>query len=109
MRVVSGLSGIVAGPRARAGAVSYGIVAWGIAVLAGCGQRGPLYLPSVPPRPERPAFIAQPASTTAASSASSAMGTSATPSLDDPSQRGLRIAPNLSVPRSASGTAQPAR
>ncbi|MCG1054161.1 lipoprotein [Mycetohabitans sp. B5] len=107
MRVVSGLSGIVAGPR-RAIAVSYGIVAWGVAVLAGCGQRGPLYLPSVPPLPERPAFIAQPASATAASSASSAMGASATPS-PDPSQRGLRTAPNLSVPRSASDTAQPAR
>ncbi|MCG1041887.1 lipoprotein [Mycetohabitans sp. B8] len=108
MRVVSGLSGIVASPRARACAVSYGIVAWGVAVLAGCGQRGPLYLPSVPPLPERPAFIAPSASATATSSASSATGASATPS-PNPSQRGLRIAPDLSAPRSAPDTAQPAR
>lgn len=107
MRVVQGLSGIVAGPLARAIAISYGIVAWCVAVLAGCGQRGPLYLPSVPPLPELPAFIAQPASATAAA-ASSAIGASATLS-PDLSQRGLRTAPNLSVPRSASDTAQPAR
>jgi predicted small lipoprotein YifL len=30
--------------------------------LAGCGQRGPLYLPTVPPLPAKPAFLNGPAS-----------------------------------------------
>ncbi|MGN6315332.1 LPS translocon maturation chaperone LptM [Trinickia sp.] len=49
MRVVFRMSAIVA---ALAVATS--------AALTGCGQRGPLYLPTVPPPPEKPALRAEP-------------------------------------------------
>jgi predicted small lipoprotein YifL len=38
--------------------------------LSACGQRGPLYLPTVPPMPQPPAFMTQPASGAAVSPAS---------------------------------------
>lgn len=49
MRVVFRMSAIVA---ALAVATS--------AALTGCGQRGPLYLPTVPPLPEKPAVRTEP-------------------------------------------------
>jgi predicted small lipoprotein YifL len=45
--------------------------------LSACGQRGPLYLPTVPPMPQPPAFMTQPASGAAVSPASA---TAETPS-----------------------------
>ncbi|WP_224018170.1 MULTISPECIES: LPS translocon maturation chaperone LptM [Paraburkholderia] len=32
----------------------------GAASLAGCGQKGPLYMPTVPPLPQKPNFETQP-------------------------------------------------
>ncbi|WP_179403049.1 LPS translocon maturation chaperone LptM [Burkholderia guangdongensis] len=46
MRVVFRMSAIVAA----------------LAILAGCGQRGPLYMPSVPPLPPKPAVQTAPPS-----------------------------------------------
>jgi predicted small lipoprotein YifL len=40
------------------------------AVLTGCGQRGPLYLPSVPPLPEKPVLHTEPPAPAASSKAS---------------------------------------
>ncbi|HEY4295910.1 MAG TPA: lipoprotein [Paraburkholderia sp.] len=49
MRVIFRMSAIVA---------ALAIVAGG--TLAGCGQRGPLYMPTVPPLPPKPNFQTQP-------------------------------------------------
>lgn len=49
MRVIFRMSAIVA---------ALAIVAGG--TLAGCGQRGPLYMPTVPPLPPKPNFPTQP-------------------------------------------------
>ncbi|CAB3704582.1 LPS translocon maturation chaperone LptM [Trinickia soli] len=54
MRVVFRMSAIVA---ALAVATSV--------ALTGCGQRGPLYLPSVPPLPEKPALRTEPSASDA--------------------------------------------
>lgn len=71
MRVVFRMSAIVA---ALAVATS--------AALTGCGQRGPLYLPTVPPLPEKPSPRAEPSASgeqtdlQAASEAADASGAS---------------------------------
>ncbi|HEX7685685.1 MAG TPA: lipoprotein [Trinickia sp.] len=71
MRVVFRMSAIVAA------------LAVASAALTGCGQRGPLYLPSVPPLPEKPVLQTEPSASgaesdsQAASEASGASGTSA--------------------------------
>jgi len=49
MRVIFRMSAIVAALAILAGGT-----------LAGCGQRGPLYMPTVPPLPPKPAFQTQP-------------------------------------------------
>lgn len=49
MRVIFRMSAIVAALAILAGGA-----------LAGCGQRGPLYLPTVPPLPPKPNFQTQP-------------------------------------------------
>ncbi|MBN3728120.1 LPS translocon maturation chaperone LptM [Burkholderia sp. Ac-20379] len=68
--------------------------------LAGCGQRGALYLPTVPPLPPKPVLETQPGSqpdtSDAASDAAGAPGTS------------LQLSPALSAPAPASA-ANPTR
>lgn len=69
--------------------------------LAGCGQRGALYLPTVPPLPPKPVLETQPglqpdASDTAPDAASGTTGTS------------LQLSPALSAPAPASA-ANPTR
>jgi predicted small lipoprotein YifL len=102
MRVVFGLSGIVATSRSVTAAASRGAtLAIAAAVLAGCGQRGPLYLPHVPPLPQPPAFTTQPAS---------GVGTTSAPDTTKDSSTGtdLRAATTLS-PASAPDAASSAR
>ncbi|UDG82272.1 LPS translocon maturation chaperone LptM [Candidatus Vallotia cooleyia] len=99
MQVTSGLSKIIAGPRVCIVVVSCSIIASGIAVLAGCGQRGPLYLPNVPPLPKQPAFITQAERAIDISSAHGVVDASPTPFIS-PLQHNLRTASSLSVPRS---------
>ncbi len=72
--------------------------------LAGCGQRGALYLPTVPPLPSKPVLETQPglqpdASDTAPDAASDAAGTTGT---------SLQLSPALSAPAPASA-ANPTR
>ncbi|HKU00958.1 MAG TPA: lipoprotein [Paraburkholderia sp.] len=45
-------------PRAILAAFAIGAVA--ALSLAGCGQKGPLYMPNVPPLPQKPGFETQP-------------------------------------------------
>jgi predicted small lipoprotein YifL len=72
--------------------------------LGGCGQRGALYMPSVPPLPQRPADLNPPPSAEAASGASS-VDESTVP---DTSGEPLTLAPDTelnsgaSAPRAAS-------
>ncbi|WP_206950895.1 LPS translocon maturation chaperone LptM [Trinickia acidisoli] len=67
MRVVFRMSAIVA---ALAVATS--------AALTGCGQRGVLYLPKVPPLPEKPALRTEPPASSAAAGSSAAPDSSST-------------------------------
>ncbi len=64
--------------------------------LAGCGQRGALYLPVVPPLPQKPALETQPDGADAASDADTSTGSS------------LQLSPALSSPAPASA-ANPTR
>ncbi len=90
--------------------------------LAGCGQRGPLYMPVVPPLPAKPNFETGPASVTpdAASSASaaSAVVPASAPAGELPDTTGapLSLTPDSqlgttpsapAVPQPASGATQP--
>ncbi|WP_277185986.1 lipoprotein [Caballeronia sp. BR00000012568055] len=65
MRVVFKLSGIVA---------ALCLSAATLVSLGGCGQRGPLYLPTVPPMPQRPSDLQNTPPATVAPSDESASG-----------------------------------
>lgn len=100
MRVVSRMSAIVAALAILAGGA-----------LSGCGQRGALYLPTVPPLPAKPVDHTQPSPDDVKPDAETASGTvpdtSGTPlSLSTESE--LRNAPAsdaaASTPQPASGT-----
>lgn len=86
------------------------------AALAGCGQRGPLYMPTVPPLPAKPNFAtqdnAQGAATDAPASATAASGASAVDagSIPDTSGTPLSLSPDteLSTPPSAPASPQAA-
>jgi predicted small lipoprotein YifL len=81
MRVVFRMSAIVA-------ALSIGATT--LVSLGGCGQRGPLYLPQVPPMPQRPADLQD-----TPASAAAPRGASATDEGDIPDTSGqaLQLAP----------------
>jgi len=88
MRVIFRMSAIVA---------ALAIVAGG--ALAGCGQRGPLYMPTVPPLPPKPNFQTQPPQPPApAEPAGSVPDTSGTP---------LSLTPDDSLSPSPSSPAAP--
>lgn len=93
-------------PRAILAAFAISAVA-----LAGCGQRGALYMPTVPPLPPKPNFeTAQPETGTAtpasaAESASAPVGT-----IPDTSGTALSLSPDseLSTTPATTGSPQPA-
>lgn len=67
------------------------------AALAGCGQRGPLYLPTVPPLPEKPQLQTEPPASDASADAqgvSAASGTDARAPLTLAPADSLRATPN---------------
>lgn len=98
MRVMFRMSAIVA---------ALTIVAAG--ALAGCGQRGPLYMPTVPPLPQKPNFETQPQPGDAkpmpetAPDASEPAG-----SVPDTSGTPLSLTPDDTLPPSPSSTLSPA-
>ena len=94
MRVVFRMSAIVA---ALAVATS--------AALTGCGQRGPLYLPTVPPLPENPALQTAPSASEARADSQGASGASGT---DAPAPLELAPADSLRATPNASEAAPPA-
>jgi predicted small lipoprotein YifL len=109
MRVISQMRAAASGvstPRAILAAFAISAVA-----LAGCGQRGPLYMPTVPPLPATPGFETGPqggatkAPTGAPNSASEPVGT-----IPDTSGTPLSLSPDteLSAPPAATGSPQPA-
>ncbi|AEA59035.1 MULTISPECIES: LPS translocon maturation chaperone LptM [Burkholderia] len=67
--------------------------------LAGCGQRGALYLPVVPPLPAKPTVETVPAPEDAASDASAASG--AEP-ISASAGTTLQLSPSLAAPAPAS-------
>jgi len=64
--------------------------------LAGCGQRGPLYMPTVPPLPAKPNFETQDNGTAAPSAASAASGVEAG-SIPDTSGTPLSLSPDTEL------------
>jgi predicted small lipoprotein YifL len=98
MRVVFRMSAIVAA------------LAIGAAALGGCGQRGPLYMPIVPPLPAKPADLTEPPPSDAkpAAAASAASGAAAA---SDAEPAPLSLAPDSrlgTTPASDTGSAKPA-
>jgi len=91
----------------RAGAILAVSAALAVGALSGCGQRGPLYMPTVPPLPAKPNFDAQPTSATPATDAS---GVDAD-SVPDTSGTPLSLSPDseLSTPASAPAAASDAQ
>ncbi|ALK29116.1 MULTISPECIES: LPS translocon maturation chaperone LptM [Burkholderia] len=69
--------------------------------LAGCGQRGALYLPTVPPLPPKPIETTQPPAADDAASAPDAAST-ADPAPDDAAGASLTLSPSLASPGAAS-------
>ncbi|PVX74075.1 LPS translocon maturation chaperone LptM [Paraburkholderia unamae] len=111
MRVISEMRAAASRVSTRAILAAFAISA---VALAGCGQRGPLYMPTVPPLPPKPSFESEPQDTGAntpanapdsASSASAPLGT-----IPDTSGTPLSLSPDteLSTPPSATGSPQPA-
>ncbi|WP_041730715.1 LPS translocon maturation chaperone LptM [Caballeronia cordobensis] len=91
MRVVFRMSAIVAALSLSAAAT---------VSLGGCGQRGPLYMPSVPPLPQRPASLQNTPPSTAAPG--SVPDTSGEPLSLSP-ETDLKTSPNAaSAPKAAS-------
>ncbi|TKC90783.1 hypothetical protein FAZ69_05220 [Trinickia terrae] len=108
MRVVFRMSAIVAA------------LALGAAALGGCGQRGPLYMPTVPPLPPKPTDQMEPPPSdvkpdaetgsipaSGAAQAKAASDTSSTPlSLSPDSQLGTTTATGKATSSPASGASQ---
>ena len=75
-------------------------------LMAGCGQRGPLYLPTVPPLPPKPVErIAPPAER--APAASPDTGTDAQPEPDETAAKPLMLEPADKLGNAASGARAP--
>ncbi|QGZ62526.1 hypothetical protein FAZ98_12750 [Paraburkholderia acidisoli] len=92
-----------ASPRAILAAFAVGAIA--VSALAGCGQRGPLYMPAVPPLPAKPNYETAPQPASGAEAASEPVG-----SVPDTTGTPLSLSPDSelnSVPAS-NGAAQPA-
>jgi len=119
MRVVSRLRSMVPGvrqPRAAApglgqpGATAPGAIVAALVIVAGCalggcGQRGPLYMPTVPPLPAKPADETQAPSTDAVKPDSQA----ASGTVPDTSGTPLTLSPETelrTVPDSAASAPQ---
>jgi predicted small lipoprotein YifL len=92
MRAVFRMSAIVA---------ALSILAAG--ALAGCGQRGPLYMPTVPPLPPKPQQQTQPPSPDEVKPTPE----TASSSIPDTSGEPLSLSPDDSMQMPASGTAAP--
>jgi predicted small lipoprotein YifL len=90
-------------------AVSAVVAVGAVGALTGCGQRGPLYMPTVPPLPAKPNFETQDNGTAAANAASAASGVEAG-SVPDMSGTPLSLSPDteLSTTPAAPGSQQPA-
>jgi predicted small lipoprotein YifL len=85
MRVIYKMSAIVA---------ASSISAATLLALGGCGQRGPLYLPNVPPMPQRPSDLQDTPPSSAAPSSDSASKTGDVP---DTSGEPLTLAPESTL------------
>ncbi|WP_414694447.1 LPS translocon maturation chaperone LptM [Paraburkholderia sp.] len=92
-------------PRAILAAFAIGTVA-----LAGCGQRGPLYLPTVPPLPPKPSFESGPQDSAAGAADSASSASAPVGMIPDTSGTPLSLSPDteLSTTPSATGSPQPA-
>jgi predicted small lipoprotein YifL len=104
MRVVSRMRTVASGAWAPRAIVAALVIVAGCA-LGGCGQRGPLYLPTVPPMPAKPVDETQTRSTDAVKPDSQA----ASGTIPDTSGTPLTLAPETelrTVPDSAASAPQ---
>ncbi|MDR3096247.1 MAG: lipoprotein [Paraburkholderia sp.] len=94
-------------PRAILAAFAIGAVA--TLSLAGCGQKGPLYMPNVPPLPQKPNFETQPDDTVQPISGTAlpASGVQAG-ELPDTSGTPLSLSPDTELKSVPASGAQPA-
>lgn len=90
--------------RFRISAIVAALALCASAALMGCGNRGGLYLPTVPPMPQRPAFDDTPQGAHAASGA----GVSGPLDRSDTSGVPLSLMPDTELGASSPATAQPA-
>lgn len=73
----------------RAILAAFAVSAMAAAALAGCGQRGPLYMPAVPPLPAKPSYESAPQPASAPEAASEPVG-----SVPDTSGTPLSLSPD---------------
>lgn len=78
-----------------------------VAALAGCGQRGPLYMPTVPPLPAKPNFETQDNGTTAPEAASDAASGVEAGSIPDTSGTPLTLSPDTGLGTTPTAPANP--
>jgi predicted small lipoprotein YifL len=94
---------------AAPGAILAASAVFAAAALAGCGQRGPLFMPTVPPLPAKPNFETQDTGTSTPAAAKNASGVNAG-SVPDTSGTPLSLSPDteLSTTPTAPASPQPA-
>jgi len=78
------------------------------AALTGCGQRGPLYLPTVPPLPEKPVLQTEPSASNPDADAQAPSGTSETSAASARAPLTLAPAGSLGTTTPRTGGATPA-
>lgn len=102
MRVISRVRAAAPGVATR-GAI---LAVSAVFALVGCGQRGALYMPTVPPLPPKPNFETQDAGTTAPEAASGASGVDAG-SIPDTSGTPLTLSPDTELGTTPTAPASP--
>ncbi|GAB5098907.1 lipoprotein [Caballeronia sp. HLA56] len=71
--------------------------------LGGCGQRGPLYLPTVPPLPQRPSDLQDTPPSASVDKASAASAASETGDIPDTSGAPLSLSPDTTLKPAPAG------
>jgi predicted small lipoprotein YifL len=93
MRVIFGMRVPARGVATRGAILAVSAMCTALA-LAACGQRGPLYMPTVPPLPAKPNFETQDTGTAAPAAASEASGVNADSSIPDTSGTPITLSPD---------------
>lgn len=105
MRVIFRMRAAAPGVATRGAILAVSAVFAAVA-LTGCGQRGPLYLPTVPPLPAKPNFETQDTGRAAPAAATGASGAEAE-SIPDTSGNPLTLSPDTELGTTPSAPASP--